>query len=314
MHDLVALGEILLRLAIPSPARFETARLLDVQIGGAEANVAAACARLGLRTAWISALPENPWGERVYRELVGHGVDCAYVRRYPGTRLGLYFIEYGVAPRPVQVLYDRRESAFSCLTPDGVDWEPIRRARLVHVSGITAALGPSGRALIDRVFDEAAAVSFDVNYRAALWSPAEARNFAESILHRARYIFLGRTEAHTVFGLDGETESVLGTLARRAPKAVIALLEGAAGSTVIDGGQIWRPTIQHSVHVVDPIGAGDAYVAGFLWGALRERSLQDTVNVAATVAALKCSNWGDVALVTPRDIDDALAGGPDIRR
>src|SRR5437762_10167894 len=91
MHDLVTLGEVLLRLAIPSPARFETARALDVQIGGAEANVAAACARLGLRTAWISALPDNPWGERVRRELVGHGIDCAYVRMLPGTRLGLYF-------------------------------------------------------------------------------------------------------------------------------------------------------------------------------------------------------------------------------
>src|SRR2546427_579167 len=70
MHDLVTLGEVLLRLAVPSPARFETARVLDVQIGGAEANVAAACARLGLRTAWISALPANPWGDRVRRVLL----------------------------------------------------------------------------------------------------------------------------------------------------------------------------------------------------------------------------------------------------
>src|SRR5438093_8046177 len=102
MHDLVTLGEVLLRLAIPSPARFETARALDVQIGGAEANVAAACARLGLRTAWISALPDNPWGERVRRELTAHGMDCTYVHTLAGTRLGLYFLEYGVSPRPVQ--------------------------------------------------------------------------------------------------------------------------------------------------------------------------------------------------------------------
>ncbi|TMG03503.1 MAG: sugar kinase, partial [Chloroflexi bacterium] len=101
MHDLITLGEVLLRLAVPSPARFESARVLDVQIGGAEANVAAACARLGLRTAWISALPDNPWGERVRRELTGHGVDCAYVKILPGTRLGVYFLEYGVPPRPV---------------------------------------------------------------------------------------------------------------------------------------------------------------------------------------------------------------------
>src|SRR5213594_1339430 len=95
MHDLVSLGEVLLRLAIPSPARFETAHQLDLQIGGAEANVAAACARLGLRTAWISALPANPWGERIRRELTAHGVDCGLVRMTPNTRVGTYFLEYG---------------------------------------------------------------------------------------------------------------------------------------------------------------------------------------------------------------------------
>src|SRR6266581_5379080 len=167
MHDLVTLGEVLLRLSIPSPGRFETARQLDVQVGGAEANVAAACARLGLKVAWISALPANPWGERTRRELVGHGVDCAHVRMAEGARIGLYFLEYGVPPRPIRVLYDRRDSAFARLAVDDVDWEPVRRARLVHLSGVTAGLGESGRALVRRALDEAAVVSFDVNYRVA---------------------------------------------------------------------------------------------------------------------------------------------------
>src|SRR5260370_32293115 len=100
MHDLVTLGEVLLRLAIPSPARVETAHRLDVQIGGAEANVAAACARPGLRVAWISSLPANPLGERVRRELAGHGVDCAFVPMRENAPLGLSFLQYGVPPRP----------------------------------------------------------------------------------------------------------------------------------------------------------------------------------------------------------------------
>ena len=314
MHDLITLGEVLLRLAVPSPARFESARVLDVQIGGAEANVAAACARLGLRTAWISALPDNPWGERVRRELTGHGVDCAYVKILPGTRLGVYFLEYGVPPRPVQVLYDRRDSAFSHLTPEAIDWEPVRRARLVHVSGITPALGRQARMLVERIVDEAMAVSFDINYRSTLWAPAEARAFAEAILPRARFVFLGRTEAQTVFGLEGDAEDVLNTLARRAPKATIALLLGADGSAVLDGGHVWCPTVRHTVQMVDPIGAGDAYVGGYLWATLGGRTSQEVVNIAATVAALKCSTWGDVALISARDVEDAIAGGPDIRR
>jgi len=314
MHDLVTLGEVLLRLAVPSPARFETARVLDVQIGGAEANVAAACARLGLKTAWISAVPANPWGDRVLRELSGHGIDCAYVQTMPGTRLGLYFLEYGVAPRPVQVLYDRRDSAFSHLTADLVDWETVRRARVAHVTGITPALGLQSRKLADRLVNEATTISFDVNYRAALWTPSDARAFAESVLPRARYVFIGRAEAKTIFGVSGDPERVLDHLARHAPKATIALLQGSDGSTVLNDGRIWRPTIRHAVQMIDPIGAGDAYAAGYIWATLGGRLPQDAVNIAATIAALKCSMWGDVALISRDDVKDALAGGADVRR
>jgi 2-dehydro-3-deoxygluconokinase len=314
MHDLVVVGEVLLRLAIPSPGRFETARELDVQVGGAEANVAAACARLGLRSAWISALPDNPWGERIRRDLAAHGVDCAYVRAMPDTRVGVYFLEYGVAPRPIRVLYDRRESAFARLTPEAIDWEPVRRARLAHVSGVTPALGDGARRIVERFLSEARAVSFDVNYRAALWPPEEARAFAERVLPHARYVFLGQAEAETVFKLTGAPEAVVETLSRLAPKATVTLLQGQEGSTVLEGGRLWRPSRRHAVHVVDPIGAGDAYVAGFLWATLQGRPMQEVVDTAAAVAALKCSTWGDVALISPRDVEDVLAGGPDVRR
>src|SRR5262249_9752908 len=219
MHDLVRLGEVLLRLAIPSPARFETARQLDLQLGGAEANVAAACARLGLRTAWISALPANPWGERIRRELVGHGVDCGHVRMTEGTSVGVYFPEYCVAPLPVHVFYDLRDSAFARLTASQVDWELVRLARIVHLTGITPALGEAPRSLVERALAEAAAVSFDINYRATLWSPAEARAFLEPVLTRVRYLFIGQGEAQTLFGFAGSPEQTLDGLSGLAPKA-----------------------------------------------------------------------------------------------
>jgi len=314
MYDLVTLGEVLLRLAIPSPARVETVRQLDVQIGGAEANVAATVARLGLRTAWISGLPANAWGERVLRELAGYGVDCRHVRQIEGARMGLYFLEFGVPPRPIRVLYDRRDSAFARLTVDDVDWEPVRRARLVHLSGVTAGLGDAGRALVRRAIDEAGVLSFDVNYRAALWTPADARRFIEPILSRVRYLFMGQEEAATVFGLTGSPETTLDTLARHAPEATIALLRGADGSLVRHGGRLYAPTRRPAVQVVDPIGAGDAYVAGFLWATLQKRAPQEAVDTADVVAGLKCSTWGDIAVIGVRDVEDALAGGPGVRR
>ena len=313
-HDLVTLGEVLLRLSIPSPGRFETARQLDVQIGGAEANVAATCARLGLRTALISALPANAWGDRVRRELASHGLDCAGVRMREDARLGVYFLEYAAPPRPIRVLYDRRDSAFARLTVDEVDWEPLRRARLVHLSGITPALGDAPRALFRRALGEAELVSFDVNYRAKLWKPDEARDLMLGVLPQVRYLFVGADEARTIFGLEGEAEAVLTGLTRLAPKATVTLMQGEAGSTVADKAHLYRPAPRHTVQVVDPIGAGDAYVAGFLWAVLQKRPLQDAVDIAATVAALKCSLWGDIALINAQDVDDALGGSLAVRR
>jgi 2-dehydro-3-deoxygluconokinase len=314
MHDLVTLGEVLLRLSVPSPGLIENAHQLDVQIGGAEANVAAACARLGLRVAWISAVPDNAWGGRIIRELSGHGVDCAYVSSLAGARLGAYFLEYGVAPRPIRVLYDRQDSAFTRLAVDMVNWEAVRRARLVHVSGVTPALGDGARALVHRLVEDASTSSFDLNYRAALWSPEEAYDFAVTILPRVSYFFLGQAEAHTVFRCVGPPEATLGTLAQVAPKATIVLLQGGEGSVVLRDGKLWRPSFKPQVKVVDPIGAGDAWVAGYLWATLKGQDIQSAVDAGAIVAALKCSMWGDIALITERDINDVRSGGPDVRR
>jgi 2-dehydro-3-deoxygluconokinase len=313
MYDLVTVGEVLLRLAVPSPGRIETARQLDVQIGGAEANVAAACARLGARVAWLSALPANEWGERARRELTGHGVDCSYVRMTEAARLGLYFLEYGVPPRPIRVLYDRRDSAFARLRPDELDWTPVRQARLVHVSGVTAGLGELSRAVVRRTLAEARVLSYDVNYRARLWSGDEARAFLDEVLPQVHYLFVGEEEAR-VLGFTGRAEGIVTALAQRAPDAIIAVMRGADGSLVKVGDKLYAPSRRPVVQVVDPIGAGDAFVAGYLWATLTDRTPESAVDIADAVAALKCSTWGDVALVTRSDIDNVLGGRLGVQR
>jgi 2-dehydro-3-deoxygluconokinase len=267
-----------------------------------------------LRAAWLSALPDNPWGVRIRRELSGHGVDCGYVRTIGDTRVGLYFLEFGTLPRPIRVLYDRRDSAFARLTPEAIDWEIVRQARCVHVSGITPALGPGPRRIVERVLREATTLSFDVNYRAALWSPGDARAFAESILPAARHVFLGQSEADIVFELTGAPEATVEAISKLAPRASVALLQGGAGSLVLDGGRLCQPRRRYNVQVVDPIGAGDAFVAGFLWATLCGHDTQRAIDAGSAVAALKCSTWGDIALVDASDVEDLLAGGPDVRR
>jgi 2-dehydro-3-deoxygluconokinase len=319
-YDLIGLGEVMLRLAARPPQRLEQASELDVQIGGTEANVMAACARLGLRTAFISALPaEHAWGDRTIRELTGHGVDCHGVLRRPGQRMGLYFLEYGMAPRPVRVLYDRRDSAFSRLLPEEVDWTLVRSARIAHLTGVTAALGGNVQDVVRRAINEAEAagvpVSFDVNYRSRLWSPKEARDFLLEVMPRLHYLFIGANDAATVFDLTGAPERVLETLRRLAPSATIALTLGEAGSAVFTAEGVSRPSRRFTVTVVDRVGAGDAYAAGYLWATLIGRSPQQAVDAATALAALKCTIWGDVPIVTRGELDEILAtDSTEIRR
>ena len=319
-HDLVGLGEVMLRLAAPPPLRLDQALSLDVQIGGSEANVLAAVSRLGLRTGLITALPaEHAWGDRTVRELCGHGVDCAGVLRRPGSRMGLYFLEYGPPPRAVRVLYDRRESALSQLVPDEVDWTLVRGARMVHLSGITAALGENLRAVIRRACREAEGagvpISFDVNYRSRLWSAKEARDFLAEILPAVHYLFIGSDDAATVFELAGAPETVLNGLRKIAPAATIALTLGEAGSAALAGSVVHRPSRLYTVTTVDRVGAGDAFAAGFLWRVLQGRSVQEAIDAATALAALKCTIWGDIALVRAVEVEELLASAStEIRR
>lgn len=318
-YDVVGLGEVMLRLASRPPTRLEQARELDVSFGGAEANALCALARLGLRTAWISALPANAWGERLGRELRGHGVDTSLVVWRDGGRMGTYFLEYGVGLRPIRVLYDRRHSAFTTLDADEVDWRAVRQSQALHVTGITPALGDRPRQLVERAVAEARAagalVSLDVNYRAALWAPDAARAYLESLLPRVGLLFVGREDARRVFGLDGEPEAVAEALRARAPEATVALTLGDQGSLVL-ADRPYRPTRLYALDAVaDRVGAGDAFAAGFLYGLLTKRDVQYAQDYGTALAALKCTMWGDVALVRPGEVEELMAQpDPRIRR
>src|SRR5262249_9939049 len=154
-----------------------------------------------------------------------------------------------------------------------------------------------------RALDEAAnagvPVSFDVNYRSRLWTPDQAGEFLREILPRLRYLFIGSDDAEVVFNLAGSPEVVLGGLRRLAPDAIIGLTLGEAGSAVLtDEVRVLRPARLYTVSVVDRVGAGDAYAAGFLWASLTGRTPQEAIDAATALAALKCTIWGDVSLVT----------------
>ena len=176
---IVCFGEMLLRFATLPGRRIAEAQSLDLVVGGAEANVAVALAALGHATRMVTVLPDNPLGDRAASALAAQGVNTGAIVRRPG-RMGLYFLEQGASLRPSAITYDRAGSAFALAGPEAFDWPALLRdARLLHLSGITAALGPGGlelaRAAVAAARAAGVPVSFDPNYRETLWSAWDSR-------------------------------------------------------------------------------------------------------------------------------------------
>ncbi len=320
MFDVVTFGETMLRLAAPPFRRLEQTSSLEVTVGGSEHNVATGVCRLGLSASWVSRLPDNPLGRMVRNKTREFGVDTSYLVWAQGERLGLYFVEYGASPRSSSVLYDRADSAISRIQPGEVNWaEVLSGARLFHTSGITPALSPSAAAVTVEALRAARAagclVSYDLNYRAKLWSQEEARACQEPLMERVDILMTTEEDTARVFGITGEDyNQVAVKLAERFGfKVVTITLRGTPS--------VWRNTWTaiayaedtfyddrtYDIEVVDRVGAGDAYGAGFLYGYLTG-DVEKAVRYGNAFSALGQTAWGDLNWATLSEVEAQLRG------
>jgi 2-dehydro-3-deoxygluconokinase len=297
--DVCCVGETMVVLAPDPPRPLVGADLLRRGIGGAESNLACYLAGLGLRAGWVSRLGADPFGAYILAGLTAAGVDCSLVETDPDAPTGVYFKDPGV-----RVHYYRRGSAASRL--DRTVWVGVAAAgaRYVHVSGITAALSDSCADLIGYLLAErpvpAATISFDVNYRPALWSPERAGPVLAGLADRADLAFVGLDEANTLWGCR-TADDVRAVLA--AP-ATVVVKDGEVGATAFGAeGRVYVPA--PVVDVVEAVGAGDAFAAGYLFGALR--GLDETARLATghRLAAVALATAGDVGV--PPDPETLLA-------
>jgi 2-dehydro-3-deoxygluconokinase len=310
--EVVTLGEAMLRLSVPELGRLAQADRLDVRVGGAEANVAVALARLGRRAAWISAVPDNPLGRRVADAIAAAGVDITGVGFVDGGRVGLYFVEFAPPPRATEVYYDRAGSAFA--TAVAVDPALLAGAGYAVLSGISLGVSAHARAaslaFARAAVEQGARLAVDVNYRARVWTPEAAREATAEVLHDAAVVVCSARDARTVFGLDGGDDAALaGALRERyAPAAELVCLtcseRGSVGVTS-DGTVAHQPYV--AAHIVDRFGAGDAFLAGLLDVLLDGGSAAEALSFAARLAALKCTVAGDLSPFGRADVE-RLAG------
>ncbi|KQX05169.1 MULTISPECIES: sugar kinase [unclassified Leifsonia] len=271
---------------------------LAVGTGGAEGNVAIGLARLGMAVTWLGRVGDDGLGRRVVRELRAEGVTVV-APVDPTAATGLLIKESPSAGRTA-VTYYRAGSAGSRLRPDDLDVVDIAGFALVHVTGITPALSQSARASIEAAIDRAAdvgvPVSFDVNHRSALWTDVPGERSAgevyRTLAERADIVFAGADEAALVTGLPSHDPAALArALAALGPAEVVVKLGDRGAVALRDDELTWRPAVP--VPVVDTVGAGDAFVAGYLAELLRGSSVAERLDLAVRTGAAACLHPGD---------------------
>ncbi|MCZ7374710.1 sugar kinase [Micromonospora sp. WMMC250] len=295
--EVAAVGETMVVLC-PAPGEpLEDAERVAVSVGGAESNVAGYLARLGHQVTWVSRVGDDPFGRAVVRHVAAAGVRVDQVVVDPTAPTGLYLKDPG--PESTAVHYYRAGSAASRMDPGTLADPGLTGARVLHLSGITPALSASCRALVEHAVAArplaGSLVSFDVNHRARLWSAEQAAPVLRDLADRCDLVFVGQDEAQTLWGT---TDPAAVRRLLPTPETVV-VKDGAVGATALrrDAEPVFVPAPR--VTVVEPVGAGDAFAAGYLAGLLRDLDPVRRLRLGHLMAAQALTSSGDNAPVPP---------------
>jgi len=335
MFDLVTFGEAMIRLSPPHFERLEQASSLDLRVGGGELNVAVGVSRLGLRSTWVSRLPNNALGKLMENRVRQAGVDTSNLIWSGDGRVGLYFLEFGAAPRASSVLYDRAHSAISAVKPGEIDWGRVfQGARWFHTSGITPALSDSAAAVTLEALRAAKmaglTISYDLNYRSKLWPPHKAQAVQEPMMEFVDVLMTTEEDTKVVFKIAASSprdDKGFAEVSGESYRDVARQLQEkfkfkAVAITLRENPLVWRNTwtaiayadgqyfddVKYELEIVDRLGGGDAFSAGFIYGCLTKNSYADAVRYGNAFGALKHSVPGDFNWATLQEVESLLGG------
>jgi 2-dehydro-3-deoxygluconokinase len=307
---LVTLGETMALFTSDRAGPLRHATTMRVGVAGAESNVAIGVRRLDHPAAWMGRVGADELGQLVLGRLRAErvDVDAAVLDRDAPT--GLMVKEHRTADL-TRVVYYRHGSAGSRLEPGDLDEARIRAARVLHLTGITPALGATARAAVRAAAEIARGagvpVSLDVNYRAALWPPEKAAAELRDLARGCELLFAGEDEAELLVGARGDPERAAAALADLGPSQAVLRLGAKGAVAVIDGEPHRQPGLP--VRAVDPVGAGDAFVAGYLAGVLDGRAGADRLRTGVACGAFAVTVSGDWEGLPTREELDLLRHG-----
>ncbi len=320
-HEIVTFGEAMLRLSPPNFHRLEQAHSLDLKVGGAELNTAVGLARLGRSAAWVSRLTDNPMGRLIANRAREAGVSTDHIVWTKDDRVGVYFLEFGAAPRASSVVYDRKGAAIANVKPGMIPWASVLAGvKWFHTTGITPALSPTAaettREALQAAKAAGATTSIDLNYRVKLWTTAQAGQWMTEFMPLCDVLITTEEDAEKVFGITGKDfEEVAAKTAEKFELKTVAITlrenplvwKNTWSAIAWHAGKIHR-TKTYEVEIVDRLGAGDSFAAGFIHASL-DGDVQRALDFGTAASAIKHSIPGDFNWVTRDEVETLLKGG-----
>jgi 2-dehydro-3-deoxygluconokinase len=314
-------------MAPPHHERLRRTRSLDVEVAGAQLNVAANLARFGKQTAFLSKLPDNELGILARDTCASYGVDMRYVPMVAGARMGLNFLEFTATPRAPVTIFDRRGSAASGITPDDFDWSAVLQGvHIAHTDGIFPGLSDGCRAATQKYLtaarEQGCAVSFDLNYREHLWTPETARDCWSELLPYVTILITNQSVTEAVFGFKGSEEDTARWYQEQFGCAWVCVthremdgvLRGGWRSVMLADGTLYNSR-RYTFDIIDRYGTGDAFLAGVLYGYLEKGKSdpQFAVDFGCAACALAHTVEGDIAQFSAEEVLPLLNETIDLR-
>jgi 2-dehydro-3-deoxygluconokinase len=291
--EVVTIGETMALFRVAAGDHLAPDAPLEFGVGGAESNVAIGLTRLGLDVTWISAVGQDLFG-RVIREVLAEQGVRVLADTDPGRKTGMMF-KTPVPNSDPFVQYARSDSAASELVFSDEMGSHLAHAGWIHLSGILAAISSTGRetalAIVDYAVENGIPYSFDINYRQQLWSKSDARASLLALASDASIVFGGVSELEILVGHCDSLTELMRAVRDLGPSEVVAKLGSEGASALVGDEETTMPA--HPVTVVDTVGAGDAFVAGYLSQRLRQESVERSLLRGTICGALACTRPGD---------------------
>lgn len=297
MKDVFSIGETMVIFQANQFGKLEDIPTIHQKIGGAESNVLIGLARLGHDVSFISQVGNDPFGKRIIKAIRAEGVDVSHVKVVDDAPTGLLFKETK-NKRETHVYYYRSESAASNMTVENIPFEQITKAKYIHLTGITPAISLSCREMIFKVLEVARAhevpIIFDPNVRFKLWEEEEARAILLAIIEQSDYILTGISEAQFLLGTTSTNyEDICRNLTSR-ENQVVVVKNGADPTAYSYQGVVKEVPVPPVADILDPVGAGDAFAAGFIHGLLTDQSLDTCVAYGNALGGCVIQQFGDI--------------------